>query len=120
LHCDEFIPCQQHKRPSHLTKKQQVEREAFKEIIALLEANNIIYWIDCGTCLGAYRYGGIIPWDIDIDIAIFPSDHDNVKRLLSSMDPEKYQSRIGPVIANRTPFSNYISRDEKPHRYIPL
>lgn len=91
LHCDEFIPCQNYKRPSHLTKKQKIEREAFKEIIALLDKHHIIYWIDCGTCLGAYRHGGIIPWDIDIDIAIFQSDHDNVKRLLSTLDPEKYQ-----------------------------
>ena len=91
IHCDEFIPCQGHKRPSHLTKRQKIERETLKEIIHLLDENNIIYWIDCGTCLGAYRYGGMIPWDIDIDIAIFQADHDNVKRLLSTLDPEKYQ-----------------------------
>lgn len=91
FHCDEFIPCQDHKRPSHLTKRQQIEREAFKEIIHLLNEHHIIYWIDCGTCLGAYRYGGIIPWDVDIDIAIFHQDHANVKRLLSTLDPEKYQ-----------------------------
>ena len=91
FHSDAFIPCQGHKRPSHLTKKQKIEREAFKDIITLLDKHNIIYWIDCGTCLGAYRYGGIIPWDIDIDIAILQPDHDNVKRLLSTLDPEKYQ-----------------------------
>lgn len=91
FYCDEFIPCQGHKRPSYLSKKQKLDLDAFKEIIALLEAHNIIYWIDCGTCLGAYRYSGIIPWDLDIDIAIFQSDHENVKRLLSSMDQEKYQ-----------------------------
>ena len=91
FHCEEFIPCQGHKRPSYLTKRQKIEREAFQEIIHLLDENHIIYWIDCGTCLGAYRYGGIIPWDIDIDIAILQADHDNVKRLLSTLDPEKYQ-----------------------------
>lgn len=91
FHTDEFIPCQGHKRPSYLTKKQKIEIAALKEVIALLDANNIIYWIDCGTCLGAYRYGGIIPWDYDIDISIFLPDHDNVKTILSSMDPEKYQ-----------------------------
>lgn len=91
FHCEEFIPCQNHKRPSHLTNKQKVEIQALKEIVALLEAHQIIYWIDCGTCLGAYRYGGIIPWDWDIDISILLPDHDNVKKILSNLDPEKYQ-----------------------------
>jgi phosphorylcholine metabolism protein LicD len=91
FHCEEFIPCQGHKRPSHLTKKQKIEIQALKEVIELLEAHHIIYWIDCGTCLGAYRYGGIIPWDWDIDISILLPDHDNVKKLLSNLDPEKYQ-----------------------------
>lgn len=91
FHSDEFIPCQGHKRPMLLTKKQKVEIQALKEVVQLLEANNIIYWIDCGTALGAYRYGGIIPWDWDIDISIFLADHDNVKKILSQLDPEKYQ-----------------------------
>lgn len=91
LYSDEFIPCQGHKRPSLLTKKQKVEIQALKEVMQLLEASNIVYWIDCGTALGAYRYGGIIPWDWDIDISIFLADHDNVKKVLSQLDPEKYQ-----------------------------
>lgn len=91
LLCDEYIPCQNHKRPSLLTKKQKVEIQALKDIIELFDANQITYWIDCGTCLGAYRYGGIIPWDWDIDISIFLHDHENVKKVLSQLDPEKYQ-----------------------------
>jgi hypothetical protein len=91
LYSDEFIPCQGHKRPSHLTKRQKIELQAMKDIVELLEAHNIVYWIDCGTCLGAYRYGGIIPWDWDIDISILLPDHENVKKILSTLDPEKYQ-----------------------------
>lgn len=91
FYTDEFIPCQGHKRPSYLTKKQKIEIQALKDIAKLLESQNIIYWIDCGTCLGAYRYGGIIPWDWDIDISILLPDHENVKKLLSTLDPEKYQ-----------------------------
>lgn len=51
-----------------------------------MEKHEIPYWLDCGTCLGAYRYGGIIPWDWDIDIGILLPDHENVKRLLSQLD----------------------------------
>ncbi|MBS0604371.1 MAG: LicD family protein [Verrucomicrobia bacterium] len=91
LYSDEHIPCKGHKRPSHLTRKQKIEIQALKDVVALLEAHNIVYWVDCGTCLGAYRYGGIIPWDWDIDLSIFMYDHDNVKKVLSTLDPEKYQ-----------------------------
>jgi hypothetical protein len=66
------------------------EKEALKEIISLFNKNNIVYWLDCGTCLGAYRYGGSIPWDWDIDVAILQPDFDNVLHLLSSLDPKKY------------------------------
>ena len=91
FHSDEFIPCLGYKRPSFLTKKQKIEIKALKTIVSLLEAHNIIYWIDFGTCLGAYRHGGIIPWDWDIDIAILQDDHENVKRILSTLNAEEYQ-----------------------------
>jgi hypothetical protein len=40
----------------------------------LLEANEIKYWLDWGTLLGAVRNGRIIPWDFDIDLGIFSDD----------------------------------------------
>ncbi len=67
------------------------EKEALKEIVSLLNKNEILYWVDCGTCLGAYRYGGIIPWDFDIDIAVLEPDFSNVKRVLNALDKSKYQ-----------------------------
>lgn len=68
----------------------QGDKEALKEITALLEKENIPYWADCGTCLGVYRHQGVIPWDNDIDIAILEPDFDNVRRALSSLDPKKF------------------------------
>ena len=91
FHSDEYIPCLHYQRPSQLQKRQKAEIKAFKEIVQLLDEHDILYWIDFGTCLGAYRYGGIIPWDWDIDLSILLPDHDNVKRVLSQLDPKKYQ-----------------------------
>lgn len=66
------------------------DKLVLKEIIKLLEEENIPYWADCGTCLGAYRYEGVIPWDNDIDIAILEPDSDNVKRALNRLDRSKF------------------------------
>jgi len=66
------------------------ETEALAEIAALLDEANILYWLDCGTCLGAYRYGGHIPWDNDIDLGILKKDFDNVRKALLRLDPDKY------------------------------
>jgi hypothetical protein len=68
----------------------QAEKNALKEIVALLREYNIVHWLDCGTCLGAYRYGGNIPWDWDVDIAILQPDFGNVRHVLSFLDPKKY------------------------------
>ncbi len=91
FHSSEYIPCQRRPRPSRRTQKQKRELNALQEIISLFEADGVLYWIDFGTCLGAYRYGGIIPWDWDIDIAILAQDHNRVKQLLSTLDREQYQ-----------------------------
>ncbi len=66
------------------------EKEALKDILRIFEENKIVCWADCGTCIGAYRYGGVIPWDGDIDLAILEGDHANAKRALNALDPQKY------------------------------
>jgi hypothetical protein len=66
------------------------EKNALKEIVNLFHENEIMYWLDCGTCLGAYRYGGNIPWDWDVDIAILQPDFHNVLQVLQKLDPAKY------------------------------
>jgi hypothetical protein len=67
-----------------------IEKEALREIGAMLTRAQIPWWVDAGTCLGAYRYGGVIPWDSDIDVAILLPDFVNVHSLLHQLDPAKY------------------------------
>ena len=47
------------------------------EIINLLDKNKIIYWLCHGTLLGIVRDKNLIPWDHDIDIAVW--DEKNLK-----------------------------------------
>ncbi len=43
----------------------------FEEVIRLLNVNKIEYWICHGTLLGIIRDNELIPWDHDIDIAVW-------------------------------------------------
>jgi len=53
------------------------------DIHQIFTINNIDYWLDGGSFLGAIRHKGIIPWDDDLDIGVMYSDK---KRLLELKD----------------------------------
>lgn len=86
----EWISSQGYARRPEDIKHLEKDKQALTEIAALLNEARIPWWLDCGSCLGAYRYGGVIPWDCDIDIAVLLPDFDNVRRALLKLDPKKY------------------------------
>ena len=47
--------------------------------------NNIRYFIDGGTLLGAVRDGGIIYWDDDADIVVFREDYDRLMNIINEL-----------------------------------
>ena len=54
-------------------------------VIEQLERSNVTYFLSTGSALGAIRHSGtIVPWDTDVDIAIFPNDADKVRSIFSS------------------------------------
>lgn len=103
----EFFDCQGHLRGPGSENHLAVDKKALKEIAAVLNGAHITWWVDCGTCLGTYRYGGIIPWDVDIDIAVLAPDFENVRRVLNGLDSAKYQVQ------------DWSSRSQ-PHSYLKV
>ena len=49
---------------------------ALKDFDAVCQKYNLRYILHGGTCLGAIRHNGFIPWDDDVDIAMLRSDYE--------------------------------------------
>ena len=71
----------------------------FYEIIKILNKFKIKYWICQGTLLGIIRDNQLIPWDPDIDIAIWSGSisKEKIKEIMLSNNfilEEKYLEKI--------------------------
>lgn len=74
---------------------EKIQTEELKKIqISILNVvdefcknNDIKYFLNCGTLLGAIRYKGYIPWDDDIDLGMLRKDYDKFMRNFNGFSP---------------------------------
>lgn len=74
-----------------LKESQSIQLELMREIHRVCEDNDITYYLIAGSCLGAVRHGGFIPWDDDIDIGMFRKDYERFCSIFNEkMSTDKY------------------------------
>jgi len=97
----------------------------------LLTQHGITYWLDYGTCLGAYRDKDFIKHDTDIDISIFIDDYESLKKITSDTSLLKIHSlknvRQGTHICslkldsfNGASTDNNVRANEKDDAYVDI
>ena len=67
--------------------------DIFKVTSRIAEEHHISYYAIGGTCLGAVRHQGFIPWDDDIDIAVPIEDYECFLEILEKELPDYYTVR---------------------------
>ena len=66
-----------------LQKMQRCQLDILVELKKVCDANSISFYLAFGTCLGAVRHKGFIPWDDDIDVFMRVED---IERLVAVKD----------------------------------
>ena len=57
--------------------------DMYKDVAALCKKENLTIMLCGGSCLGAVRHHGFIPWDDDLDVMMPRKDYDQLIRLLA-------------------------------------
>lgn len=71
-----------------MNQLQEKQFELLGCFVRLCEKLQIPYFLVCGSALGAVKYGGFIPWDDDVDVALLRSDYDRFLREAPAHLPE--------------------------------
>lgn len=113
---------------SDLRRVQMRMLDMLKYIDKVCREIGVEYWLSSGTCLGAVRHGGFIPWDDDVDIEMMDDDyrkfttyvkqhpHDEFVFQDHSTDPH-YVATFGKMRDLKTKLS-VIKKDKFHDKYI--
>lgn len=76
--------------PSQIAQVQSVVFDMACDVISICEENGFLYTLGGGTCLGAVRHQGFIPWDDDFDLNIARKDYPRLMEAIENRFADKY------------------------------
>lgn len=92
---------------TNIEQLHQADLEIVKEVVALCDRHNLMYYMLGGSMLGAIRHKGFIPWDDDIDLGMPRKDYERFLELA----PQELSSHLKIVNYKTDPtYHWYITR----------
>ncbi len=73
-----------------LAHLQACEMMILRDFVSICTEHNLPYMAIAGTGIGALRHGGFIPWDDDIDVALFSQDLETLIEIVQRDYSDKY------------------------------
>lgn len=74
----------------NLSKLQEIDLKMLKIFLEISQKHNLSYFLLGGSCLGAVRHRGFIPWDDDIDIGMPRYDYEKFLKIAPEELPDGY------------------------------
>lgn len=78
------------RRKPTLREVQMTQLQILKDVVEVCDRNEIQYFLNFGTAIGAVRHSGFIPWDDDIDIGMARADYERFLTIAPKELDEKY------------------------------
>lgn len=91
---------------AEIKRIQEIELNSLDVLFEICKKLEIKFFLYGGSLLGAVKYGGFIPWDDDLDIAMLRADYEKFIQEGPKLLPPDYEIQH-PKTNKRTPY-NYI------------
>ena len=95
----------------------------FRFTVDFLNQHNLRWYMGQGSCIGAIRHKGLIPWDDDIDLLMPREDYIQLHQLAEEFNGTGYRLSSWSINKTMIPFAKIIDNDStiweiKAHPYI--
>lgn len=80
---------------------KQTLLEIYKDVLYACQKHGLTVMLGGGSCLGAVRHNGFIPWDDDLDVMMMRADYDRLPEVMRQEYGDKY-TYMGPNISDHT------------------
>lgn len=106
-----------------IEEMKEIELEIMDEIDRVCRENGLSYFLGYGSCLGAMRHGGFIPWDDDMDVVMMREDYEKLYEIFNASRSDErfklvsYRDKTGPqaffkIIDQSTKVEEHYMRKE--------